>query len=562
MPILLAGDILRFNMLQIVSPKDPFDAIVVGSGATGGWAAKKLTEAGMRVAMLEAGKKITPKDFTEHKPSWQLPYLGLSPKIREERPIQGLCYACREYNYDWFVNDRENPYTQAKPFYWIRQRVLGGRSMSWGRQSYRMSDLDFKAASHDGYGDDWPISYDEMVPYYEEVERFVGISGTAEHLPQLPDSVFLPGMDMTCGEQILRKAVMDKFGRVVTIGRVAILTKQHNGRAACHYCGPCEQGCVTFSYYSSPWTTIAAAQKTGRLTLMTDAVVSHVIMKDGKAAGVAYLDRLTREPHEVRAKVLVLCASTLESTRLLMNSGICNSSDALGKYVMDHIYGGGAGGVMPGLEAKPWAGPPRRPNGIYVPRFRNVKEKTTNGFIRGYGYQGGGSPDFNFGAPGFGAAYKQAIRLGEWHIGLGLWAECLARKENYVEIDRDRVDAWGIPVLKITAEYGDNEKKLFKDGSEQAAEMLEAAGAKNVKTYGEYSVPGFCIHEIGTARMGNDSKTSVLNRYCQAHDVPNIFVTDGACWVSSGCQNPTLTMMAITARTCDYIQHEYAKHMA
>ncbi|MCU1274739.1 MAG: glucose-methanol-choline oxidoreductase [Bryobacterales bacterium] len=548
-------------MLQIVSSKDPFDAIVVGSGATGGWAAKKLTEAGMRVVMLEAGKKITPKDFTEHKPSWQLPYLGLSPKIREERPIQGLCYACREYNYEWFVNDRENPYTQVKPFRWIRQRVLGGRSMSWGRQSYRMSDLDFKAASHDGYGDDWPISYDEMVPYYEEVERFVGISGTAEHLPQLPDSVFLPGMDMTCGEQVLRKAVMDKFGRVVTIGRVAILTKQHNGRAACHYCGPCEQGCVTFSYFSSPWTTIAAAQKTGRLTLMTDAVVSHVIMKDGKAAGVAYLDRLTREPHEVRAKVLVLCASTLESTRLLMNSGICNSSGALGKYVMDHIYGGGAGGVMPGLEAKPWAGPPRRPNGIYVPRFRNVKEKTTNGFIRGYGYQGGSSPEFNFGAPGFGATYKQAIRQGEWHIGLGLWAECLARKENSVEIDRERVDAWGIPVLKINAEYGDNEKKLFKDGSDQAAEMLEAAGAKDVKTYGEYSVPGFCIHEVGTARMGNDAKTSVLNGYCQAHDVPNIFVTDGACWVSSGCQNPTLTMMAITARTCDYIQHEYAKHM-
>jgi choline dehydrogenase-like flavoprotein len=228
---------------------------------------------------------------------------------------------------------------------------------------------------------------------------------------------------------------------------------------------------------------------------------------------------------------------------------------------MDHIYGGGAGGAMPGLEAKPWAGPPRRPNGIYVPRFRNVKEKTTNGFIRGYGYQGGSAPEFNFGAPGFGASYKQAIRQGDWHIGLGLWAECLARKENYVEIDPDRVDAWGIPVLKITAEYGDNEKKLFKDGSDQAAEMLEAAGAKNVKTYGEYSVPGFCIHEIGTARMGNDKKTSVLNRYCQAHDVPNIFVTDGACWVSSGCQNPTLTMMAITARTCDYIQHEYAKNM-
>ena len=231
-------------MLQIVSPAVPFDAIVVGSGATGDWAAKKLTEAGMRVALLEAGKKITPKDFTEHTQSWQLPYLGHSPKIREERPIQTQCYACRESNHEWFVNDRENPYTQAKPFNWIRMRVLGGRSMSWGRHSYRMSDLDFTAASHDGYGDDWPISYGEMVPYYEEVEKYVGISGTAEGLPQLPDSVFLPGMEMTCGEQVLKKAVMEKLGRVVTIGRVAILTRQHNGRAACHYCGPCEQGCT------------------------------------------------------------------------------------------------------------------------------------------------------------------------------------------------------------------------------------------------------------------------------------------------------------------------------
>jgi choline dehydrogenase-like flavoprotein len=348
----------------------------------------------------------------------------------------------------------------------------------------------------------------------------------------------------------------------VTIGRAAILTKQHNGRAACHYCGPCEQGCVTFSYFSSPWTTIADAHKTGRLTLMTDAVASHLVMKDGKASAVAYIDRVTREPREVRAKVIVLCASTLESTRLLLNSGVCNSSGVLGKNVMDHIYGGGAQGEMAEIEARPWAGPPRRPNGIYVPRFRNVKEKTTNGFIRGYGYQGGSSPSFNWSAPGFGAAYKRAVRNGAWQIDLGLWAECLARKENFVEIDRDRVDAWGIPVLKIHAEYGDNEKKLFNDGREQAGAMLEAAGARNVRLTGEYSVPGFCIHEIGTARMGNDPKASVVNRYCQTHDVPNVFVTDGACWVSSGCQNPTLTMMAITVRACDYIQREYSKQMA
>lgn len=545
--------------MQAGPRSEAFDAVVVGSGATGGWAAKKLTEAGMRVALVEAGAKVTPADFTEHKMSWQLPYLGMSPRIVQDRPIQGLCYACRESNYRWFVSDVENPYTQMKPFHWIRQRVLGGRSLSWGRQSYRMSNLDFQAASHDGYGDDWPITYQDLVPYYEEVEKYVGISGMPEGLPQLPDSIFLPPMEMTCGELLLRKAVKEKFGRTVTIGRTAILTRTHNGRQACHWCGPCEQGCATFSYFSSPFTTVADAQKTGRLALVTDAVASHIVMKDGKAAGVAYLDRLTRQPREVRAKVVVLCASTLESTRLLLNSGICNSSGALGKYLMDHIYQGGAAGMMPMLEAKPWAGMPRRPNGIYVPRFRNVKEKETNGFIRGYGYQGGGSPSFDFGAPGFGASYKDAVRKGYWGISISLWGECLARKENFVEMDRNRVDRWGIPVLRIAAEWSDNEKKMWHDGRDQAAEMLRAAGVTDVHLTGQFSAPGFCIHETGTARMGNDPKTSVVNRYCQAHDVDNIFVTDGACWVSSGCQNPTLTMMALTVRACDYIVREYAK---
>ena len=296
--------------------------------------------------MLEAGAKITPKDFTEHiAVRGRLPYLGQSPIISRDRPIQSLCYACRESNQQWFVNDFENPYTQAKPFHWIRERVLGGRSLSWGRQTYRMSDLDFKAASHDGYGEDWPISYDEMVPYYEIVEKYVGISGQSEGLSQLPDSVFLPPMEMTCGEQILRDQVREKMGRVITIGRAAILTQTHNGRAACHYCGPCEQGCVTFSYFSSPWTTIADAQRTGKFTLICDAVAAQIPTKDGKATGVMYIDRVTREPKEIRASVVVLCASTLESTRLLLNSNICNQNDALGHYVMDHHYQGGAAGV-------------------------------------------------------------------------------------------------------------------------------------------------------------------------------------------------------------------------
>jgi len=259
----------------------------------------------------------------------------------------------------------------------------------------------------------------------------------------------------------------------------------------------------------------------------------------------------------------VLCASTLESTRLLLNSEICNNNDALGRYVMDHHYQGGAAGTMPMLESKAWAGPPRRPNGIYVPRFRNVKESTTNGFIRGYGYQGGSQPNFKMDAPGFGAAYKEAVRnTGQWGINISAFCECLARKENYVDIDKERVDAWGIPILKMHAEYGDNEKRLWQDSREQAAEMLEAAGATGVKLTGDPSTFGFCIHEVGTARMGNDPKSSVVNKYNQAHDVKNIFVTDGACWVSSGCQNPTLTMMAITVRACEYITKEYAQQIA
>jgi choline dehydrogenase-like flavoprotein len=515
----------------------------------------------MTVAVLEAGTKITPKDFTEHIQPYQMKYHGHSPKITERRPIQGLVYACRESNQEWFVDDIENPYTTPKdqPFHWIRMRVLGGRSLSWGRQSYRMSDYDFKAASRDGFGEDWPVSYADLVPYYERVERYVGISGREEKLPQLPDSIFLPPMEMTCGEEILRDAVKAKMGRTVTIGRVAILTKAHNGRQPCHYCGPCEQGCITYSYFSSPFTTLKDASATGRMTLITDAVASHITTdKDtGKATGVAYIDRTTRMPREVQGRVVILCASTLESARLLLNSapgGLANASGVLGHYLMDHIYGGGASGLMPMLRANPWYGPPRRPNGIYVPRFRNIKETHTNGMIRGYGYQGGSSPQFAMDAPGFGAEYKNAVReSGRWVTSLGVWAECLPRYENFVEIDKGRVDAWGIPVLKINMKWSDNELKLFEDARQQAAEMLETAGAKDVQVTGEPSVPGFCIHEVGTARMGNDPKKSVLNGWCQSHDVKNLFVTDGAAWVSIACQNPTLTMMALTVRACDYI---------
>ena len=547
--------------MQVISRQEEFDAVVVGSGATGGWAAKELTEAGLKVCLLEAGPSVTPAEFTEHAQPYDYPYRFHQPILSPTQHVQRDVYACRESNKDWWVDDVANPYTtpKDKPFQWIRMRVLGGRTLSWGRQSYRLSDLDFKAASHDGYGDDWPISYADVEPYYAKVERYVGISGMKEGLSQLPDSDFLPAMGLTCGEKLLRERVGSKMNRTVTIGRTAIVTQPHNGRAGCHYCGPCEQGCVTNSYFASPFTTLKDAADTGRLTLMTDAVAAQVTTgRDGRASGLTYVDRLTREPREVRGKVVMLCASTLESTRLLLNSapdGLANSSGALGHYLMDHIYRGRVLGEFPELpKGGAWHGPPQRPNGLYIPRFRNVDRASTNGFIRGYGYQGGSQPGFALAHPGFGSKFKKAVRSeAKWAIGLIAFAECLPRYNNYVEIDPDVKDAWGIPALRINAEWGPNELKLWQDAQDQGAEMLEASGAKSIDFVNEVSNPGFGIHEMGTTRMGSDASSSVLNSYLQTHDVKNLFVTDGGAFVSSGCQNPTLTMMALTMRTCEHI---------
>ncbi|MBI1748335.1 MAG: GMC family oxidoreductase [Acidobacteria bacterium] len=545
-----------------------YDAIVVGSGATGGWAAKELTEKGMEVLLLEAGRRLDPaKDFADHKRPYELEFRGKGKFFQKTRPVQSKCYACTEYNYSFFVDDLQNPYVTLndQPFDWIRMRVVGGRTLSWGRQSYRLSDLDFKAAGRDGYGDNWPISYADLEPYYDKVELFIGISGQTENLPHLPDSKFLPPMPLTCGEQLLRKAAKAKFGRTVTIGRAAVLTKHHNGRFACHYCGPCEHGCITNSYFSSPLTTVAAAQKTGRLTLQPNSVVSHIVVDNrGKAKGVAYVDQTSRAAHAASGKVVLLCASTLESTRILLNSssskypnGLGNSSGVLGHYLMDHIMWGGARGRLPVLgKASPHWGPPRRPNGLYIPRFRNVSDKFPK-FLRGYGFQGGSGQNFNFGATGFGADYKRKVKEeAYWSISLGGFGECLARWDNFVELDKDRKDAWGIPVLKIHCAYGKNEKAMVLDMADTAAEMIEAAGGTEIARRTAHNTPGLAIHEVGTARMGNDPKTSVLNRFNQVHDVKNVFVTDGSCYVSSPCQNPTLTMMAITVRACDYLVEE------
>ncbi len=566
-------------MLQtIVHDKDQYDIVIVGSGATGGVAAWELANAGLKICVVEAGPRISERDFTEHVQPYQLKYRGnsanfvsgirKSPELMRTRPVQGLVYACRESNYKWWADDIKNPYQTPgdKPFHWIRMRVLGGRSLSWGRQSYRMGNLDFNCADRDGYGENWGITYEDLEPYYEKVERYIGISGIEEGLDQLPDSVFMPPMPFSCGEALFRNRLKKSMSRVVTMGRTAIITKPHNGRQACHYCGPCEQGCITHSYYNSLTTTLKAAVDTGNCTILTDAVVSHLTAdpRTGKAAGVAYLDRTTRVPREVRGKIVMLCASTLESTRLLMHSadhGLdFNSSGMLGHHLMDHIYMAGANGLMPELEAKPWVGMPRRPNGIYIPRFRNIDRQHTNGMIRGYGYQGNSAAGFNLKASGFGERYKRAVHEeSAWATGIGAWCECLPRYDNFVSLNREVRDAWGVPTIDIHFDWSDNEKALWTDAREQAAEMLESTGHKDVRMFGRHSVGGFCIHETGTARMGKDPRKSVVNTWTQAHDIDNVFVPDGASWVSSGCQNPTLTMMAITARASDYIASESKK---
>ena len=556
-------------MTSMFMPQDPleqtYDVIVVGSGATGGWAAKQCAEAGLKVALLEAGRAVSPKEFTEHMPGYKLKYRDHSPEIVRTRPVQKQCYACMEYNYEWFVNDLENPYSTptGKPFTWQRLRVLGGRSLVWGRQSYRLSDADFKAASRDGYGDDWPFAYADLAPYYDIVEKYVGISGAAEGNEMLPDGQFLPAMKMSCGEVLLREKVKAKFGHTVTIGRVAIVTQNHNGRLACHYCGPCERGCSTFSYFSSPFTTVKDAQKSGNCTLITNAVVSQVNMDNStnKARGVTYVDRMTRQVKEVRGKAVILCAQALESTRILLNSstreysaGLANSSGVLGHYLMDHVVGGGASGRLPDLKTLPNANEPQRPNGIYVPRFRNTpSSKKHPHFIRGYGFQGGASADFDFNAEGYGTTFKSRVKEGYYAASLGAFGESLARKENFCAIDPNLKDAWGIPALHIVMSHGDNEAALMEDAGASAAEMLEAAGARDIRVQAGVETPGMAIHELGTARMGNDPKTSVLNAFNQSHDVKNLFVMDGASFVSSACQNPTLTMMAITVRACDHL---------
>jgi choline dehydrogenase-like flavoprotein len=559
---------------------ETYDAIVVGSGATGGWAAKELAEKGMRVIVLEAGRELDPQtDFREHAWPYELKHRGtVDQKIlfKDRQSVQSRCYACDEYGRHFFVDDIDNPYTTAdgNPFYWIRGRQVGGRTIMWGRQSYRLSDYEFKAASRDGYGDDWPISYNDIAPYYDRVEAFVGISGSIDNIPNLPDGKFLPPMKLTCGETILKREIEKRWkDRRLIIGRTAILTAAHNGRARCHYCGHCERGCSTSSYFTSPGSTLPAALKTGRMKLRPNAVASHVIVdpNTGKARGIGFLDQNTGKAEEVFGRVIVLCASTIESTRLLLNSatrqhpaGLGNSSGVLGHYLMDHTYSVSIGGLVPGVANYPYNYDDGRANGFYIPKFRNVGERYSK-FIRGYGIQGsvrrGMLPANLKRIPGFGSEFKAMVRdpKGPAPFGMSAFGEMLAQKENRVTINKEQKDKWGIPVAHIDCKHSDNERAMARDQIETLKEMAHAAGFELTRENADLAPPGLCIHEVGTARMGSDRKTSVLNKFNQSWDVGNLFVTDGASFVSAGCQNPTLTMMALTVRACDYIVDQYKK---
>jgi len=554
--------------------KQSYDVIVVGSGASGGWACKRLAEAGLKVALLEAGRPQTDKNFTEHKPVFELKYRNRAPEIiRKTRPIQIKFGVCNEYTYNWFVNDLDEPYTTpaGQPFDWMgRLRVTGGRTNVWGRVSLRFSDWDFKSASHDGFGEDWPLSYKDIEPYYDLVEKYVGITGSAEGLEHLPDGQFQPAVPLTCQETLFRNRVKEKLGRTVMPSRTANLTKPLNGRGPCHYCGPCARGCMTHSYFNSAFTTVADALATGNCTLISNAMVHKVLMDPdrNRARGVLYVDRVARQSREISARVVILCAQSQESVRILLNSatsqhsnGLANSSGVLGHYLTAHVRSGGGSGEFPALGAKASLGAPAKPLGIYIARFRNLRnDPPYKKFLRGFGYEGESSTKFNWGAPGFGEAYKKALREPRTGIDITGFGEVLPRWDNFVELDHHVKDVYGIPVLKIHMSDGENERAMIQDMGDSAGEMLEAAGAKNIRTYANPSAPRWALHEAGIARMGSDPKKSVLNQFQQTHDIKNLFVMDASGFTSNPCQNPTLTIMSLAVRSCDYLMSELKRN--
>lgn len=551
-----------------------YDAIVIGTGISGGWAAKELTEKGLKTLVLDRGRMVKHGEYpTATKDLWELPYGGRATQQDLERQAVAARtgYVVTQASKHWFVDDTEHPYTEVKRFDWVRGYHVGGRSLTWGRQSYRWSPMDFEANAKDGVAVDWPIRYRDVEPWYDHVENFIGVSGQAEGLAQLPDSKFLPPMELNCVETHFKRSLAEKFDRTLTIGRVAHLTAplahaDSPQRSMCKYRNLCIRGCPYGAYFSSNSSTLPAAEKTGNMTLRPNSIAYELIHdeKSGKASGVRVLDAETNEQLEFHAKVIFLCASTFGSAFILLNStssrfpnGFGNDSGELGCNLMDHHLDVGASAAVEGFDDHYYSG--RRPNGIYIPRFVNVG-KDKREYLRGFGYQGGA------GRPGWtrlmtdaalGAELKKkAATPGPWLMRLGGFGEILPYHENRVTIDRARKDKHGLPVLAFDAELKSNELRMRQDMATEAAAMLEAAGYRDVRTHDQVSSIGLGIHEMGAARMGRDPKTSVLNEWNQVHACKNVYVTDGACMTSAACQNPSLTYMALTARAANHAVEE------
>ena len=548
-----------------------FDAIVIGSGITGGWAAKEFCEKGFKTLLLERGRPVEhTKDYsTASMDPWEFPHRGsLTPAEKEKYKIQVRHYSIHEDNKHFYINDLENPYTEIKRYDWVRADVLGGRSLLWARMSFRWSDYDFETNAKDGHGVDWPIRYRDLAPWYDYVEKFAGISGQTDGIKTLPDSLFQAPMEMNCVEKMLKQKIEEKYtNRKVIIGRVANLTQKMPGRDACQYRNLCHRGCPFGAYFSTLSSTLPAAQKTGNLTVKTHALVNRILYDEKKqvATGVEIIDTANGKTYEFFSRVVFLNASTLASTFILLNStsnrfpnGMGNDSDQLGRNLMDHHKSGGVSAKVEGFEDRYYFG--RRPTGIFIPRFINYTEEKKN-FLRGYNCQGGaGRGRGNSGSAEIGAALKTAItEAGDWRVDFSAFGECLPYADNRVTLNKNLTDKFGRPTLSIDCSFRENEKNMREDALNTMKEMLDAAGLKDIRQSGSMSFPGNANHEMGTARMGRDPKTSVLNNWNQLHAVKNVFVTDGSCMTSGASVNPSLTYMALTARAVDFAVRELKK---
>ena len=556
-----------------------YDAIVVGTGISGGWAAKELCEKGLKTLVLERGPMVKHvEDYpTMNNDPWD--YKTGDVITQETKKTQGkqsrTGYTTTESNKHFFVDDVKHPYNETNRFDWMRGYHVGGRSLMWGRQSYRLTDFDFTANLQDGIAVDWPIRYKDLAPWYNHVEEFIGVSGENVGLPQFPDGNYLKAMEMNCVEDVLKSSMSEKYDdRILTMGRTAHITeglKPGLGRSNCQYRNRCMRGCPFGAYFSSNSSTLPTAEATGNMTLRANSVVHEVIYDADtkRATGVRVIDAETKEVYEFNAKVIFLCASAIPTTSILMQSkserfpnGMGNDSGELGHNIMDHHLGVGASGRFEGFEDKYYTG--RRPNGVYIPRFRNIGGNTNRkDFTRGYGYQGGasrGNWSDSIAEMAYGAAFKEAVTTpGDWRMGLGGFGEILPYHDNKMTLDYENLDQWGLPTVTFDATIKENELNMRKDMQQQAAEMLENAGFKDVRGYdGDYAI-GLGIHEMGSARMGRDRKTSVLNANNQLHDVPNVYVTDGAAMTSAGNVNPSLTYMALTARAANHAVEELKK---